>query len=521
MTAGAESPAAAPAGAAPAALGRRNLVAGIVGYGWASALQLVATPLLLAMLGPESFGLIGFYMAVLGVSKIFDLGLSPTINREVARAAVEGRPEFAHDLLRTVERGYWVIGVLFGLVLAALAPVLAGRWVATSGLAEGALRRDVALIGLLVAVQWPIALYEAGLIGLQRLTTMHLVGTVMRTAGVAAGLLLLYVGPRALWAYLLALAAGSLLHVLVLARALWRALPPAARPARWDPGLVRRVWRFAAGMTVLMLLGAVVTHADKLLLSRLLSLRDFGYYTLATLVSSGLHVLVLPIFYSMLPVLAGRVAAGDERGEHAVYHLGAQSLAVLVVPAAAVIALFAGEILVVWTGSAETARHATPIVTLLVLGTALNGLTNAPSALQLAHGRTQVGIALHLGLIPLFVPAIVVATATYGARGAAAAWIGLQALYLTSGVLLTHRFMLRGEAWAWLRDDVLAPSAVGTAVAVVGRMLLARLALPPLAAVAGALLTLALAWLAAALAAPRVRHWLLPAWAARRAHARG
>lgn len=500
-------------------LGRRNVAAGIVGYGWTSVLQLVATPILLALLGPESFGLVGFYMAAQGVSQVFDLGLSPTINREMARASVGHNAEEAHDFLRTVERGYWLIGLVVGLVVIGVGPLLVSHWTATSGLATTAIHRDLLLIALLIAVQWPITLYEGGLTGLQRIATLHLVGIVMRTAGVAAGLALLYFGHRDLSWYFLAMAAAGFVHAIVLARLLRRALPPASRPARFDLATVYGVWRFAAGMSVLLLLSAVLTHTDKLVLSRLLPLGSYGYYTLAGLMSSGLYVLVLPVFYALFPLLSGRVASGDATGERETYHLGAQSHAVLVVPAGAVIALFATDILIVWTGSVETAQHAAQVARLLVIGTALNGLMSAPYALQLAHGNTRLGIWLHVGLITLFVPAVVIAASLHGAAGAAAVWIGLNALYVAVGVPLTHRLLLRGQTLTWLTEDTLVPCSVGIAVAALGWMLFDRMALPPFASVAGALVTLALAWLAAALAAGRVRRWLLPSaapWFARR-----
>jgi hypothetical protein len=75
---------------------------------------------------------------------------------------------------------------------------------------------------------------------------------------------------------------------------------------------------------------------------------------------------------------------------------------------------------------------------------------------------------------------------------------------------MTHRLMLRGEAGRWLIEDVLAPTAAGLAVAGLGWLLLSRLSAPPILVVAGALLTLAASWMAAALAAGRVRRWVFP-----------
>jgi hypothetical protein len=155
------------------------------------------------------------------------------------------------------------------------------------------------------------------------------------------------------------------------------------------------------------------------------------------------------------------------------------------------------------------------------VGTALNTLMSAPYALQLAHGETRLGILLHIGLILLFVPAIIIAASLYGAIGAGWVWIGLNTVYLAIGLPWTHRLLLRGESTIWLIEDVLAPGAAGGVVVAVG-WLLCRPSDSPVLAVASALVTLAAGWFAAAMAGARVRRWLLPSaalWRARRANA--
>jgi O-antigen/teichoic acid export membrane protein len=263
-------------------------------------------------------------------------------------------------------------------------------------------------------------------------------------------------------------------------------------------------------MSLLMVLSAVLVHTDKLILSRMLSLRDYGYYTLASFVGASLYVLVLPVFHASVPVLSARVARADDAGTRTVYHLTAQSLAVLVIPAAAVLALFAEPLLVVWTRDAATAHQAAPIARLLVIGTAFNGLTGVHYGLQIAYGQPKIGIVIHIGLIAVFLPAIILAASAYGTLGAASVWIGLNLLYIGVVVPFTHAQLMRGEAARWLVGDVLPPGIAGIAAAVVGWQLAANFSLEPMAAFFASIATLIAAWAAATLAAPRVRTWLLP-----------
>ncbi len=67
----------------------------------------------------------------------------------------------------------------------------------------------------------------------------------------------------------------------VLAASVYRILPPAPVPARFSVAAVVGVWKFAGGMLGITVLVLLLTQVDKILLSRLLLLEDFGYYTLA------------------------------------------------------------------------------------------------------------------------------------------------------------------------------------------------------------------------------------------------
>ena len=56
----------------------------------------------------------------------------------------------------------------------------------------------------------------------------------------------------------------------------------------------------------------MLMQLDKVLLSRLVSLEDFGVYALAGVVASGLYVFLTPLFNVIYPKMSELVAAGNE-----------------------------------------------------------------------------------------------------------------------------------------------------------------------------------------------------------------
>ena len=452
---------------------KTNFFANLAGSGWTALVGLACTPLYIRFMGMEAYGLIGFYFMLQGVIQILDLGLSPTVNREMARYSVlPGKAGEARDFVRTLEVGYWAIGILIGCAVWYSAPYIATHWIKAGNISPLEVRRAVTVMGALTALQWPLTFYQGGLLGLQRQVVLN--GITIATATLSGGgaLLVLWLVAPTVSAFFTWQIAVSLLQAAATTFALWRCLPGSGHVARFDLGTTRGIWRFAAGMSGITITALMLTQLDKVILSKMLTLKTFGYYILAGVVGNGLSgVIISPMFNTIFPRFSSLVAAGDEKSLLAMYHGSTQVMAVMILPTAAVIAIFSPEIMLLWTGSPEIANNTASIVSILVAGTALNGLMNLPYALQLSHGWTRIGLAINAMFILAIVPAIVFMTMHYGAAGAASVWLGLNGIYMIIGVPLTHRRLLKGEALRWFTKDVGIPLAGSLIIAGCARLI--------------------------------------------------
>jgi O-antigen/teichoic acid export membrane protein len=485
-----------------------NILANLAGQGWSIIISLFVIPLYIKLLNIEAYGLIGFYVMLQALSQVLDLGLSPTMTREMARYSdrTEKAGE-ARDLVRTLEVGYWAIGIGIGAGLIAAAPLIAHHWLKASVIPLGDIQQALMLMGTLVAVQWPLSFYGSGLMGLQKQLVLNVVAISMSAVGSGGAVLILWLFSPTITAFFTWQVFIEAVHVAIITLLMWRSLPLSDRAPRLDLGLVRNVWRFAAAMAGLGLSGIILTQLDKVILSKLLSLKVFGYYTLAGVLGRGLYVLITPVFNAFFPRFSALVARDDEGALKHLYHRGSQLMATLVIPVAAVVSLFSYDILLLWTGNADTARNAAPVASVLVVGTALNGLMNLPYALQLAYGWTALSLYINSFFVVVLLPTLVYATLHYGPVGAAAVWVALNSIYMLVGVPFTHRRLLKGEAWRWFRIDICVPFLAALPVVGVGRWILAGPTSPP-TSLGSLSLVLFCSLFAAAAAAPGIREWM-------------
>jgi O-antigen/teichoic acid export membrane protein len=494
---------------------RRDTFANLVGRAWTALAAVIFVPLYIKLLGVEAYGLVGFAATLqIGIS-LLDVGLATTLNRELARMnADRGRntAEPQRDLVRTLEITYWVAALAIVALVELAAPAIAGRWLHPERLSTASVEQAIRLIGITIALQIPFTLYEGGLLGIGRQVALNVLlvgGATLRFGAVVA--VLVWVSPtiETFFAWQVAITA---LQTTAGGWLLWSSLPRASSRARFRRDLLAGVWRFATGMAGISLTAVVLTQMDKVVLSKLLTLSAFGYYTLAAVATGVLYVLFLPLFQAVFPRFSQLVALGDGKALSVLYHRSAQALSVLVLPAATVLALFAHEVMLLWTRSPEAADATRVLVALFAVGTAIHGLMNVPYALQLAVGWTRLALYANLVAIALLLPAIVVLSSRYGAVGAAIVWVALNAGYATIGVGVMHRRLLRGELARWYVADVGLPLLASVAAAAVVRLAIpAPTGVPALVAVVA--LALGLSYVAASAATPvgrdvlRRRRW--------------
>ena len=484
---------------------KKNVVANYFGQGWQALMSLAFVPVYIRYLGIEAYGLIGIFALLQGWLALIDMGMKPALGREMARLTGGAHnAQSIWDLLRSIELIGIAIagGIALGIWVASA--WLASHWVTARNLPVEVVAHAFAVMGVVTALRFIEGIYVSCIVGLQRQVLQNTVTSIAAAVrGLGAVALLAWVSPT-IGAFFLWQGLVSLITAALFAGIVYRALPAAPLPARFSRTALIGIWRFAAGMMAISLLALLLSQADKILLSRLLTLESFGYYALAGVVANALSMLAGPITTALYPRFTELSTSGDEVALRALYHQGAQFVTVLMGSAAMVLIVFGDRVLRLWTGNPALTQHVAPLMAVLALGTLFNGLVWMPYQMQLAHGWTSLTIKFNIVAIGLLVPAILLVVPAYGAIGAARIWVTLNAGYLMLYIPLMHRRLLRAEKWCWYLQDVALPLAAATATAFLCRWVMPN-DLGKLGEFSVLLMTASCVLIAAALAAPGVR----------------
>lgn len=438
-----------------------NTIANFAGQIATALLGLVFTPLYLHYIGIEAYGVVGLYVALQALFAVLDMGLTATLQRELAVARATDATRMA-NLVRTLE---WVY--MPGALVIATSSLVAAGWFATTWIEPGKLTvaqvaDGISLLGIAAALQWPAAFHMAGIASLERQVLLNVLKVGFATIS-AVGCLLFVMATPTLRAYagwqIVMAAAQSAVYATVL----WRAIPSGPGPARFDKLELARNWRFAGAVFALTITSIVLTQADKFVLSAALPLEEFGYYSVAAALAAMLYRLTQPLFTAAGPRYTQLVAANDRARLVMQYHLTNQAMALVLAPTAIVGAVFSHEIVLAWSRDPVVAQNVAPIFRILVISTGLHGMMSLPYALQLAYGWTRLSLYINFISIVVVVPLFVVLGNRYGGVGAAYGWLVLMLGYFVAGMPLVHARLLRGELGRWYLRD-LGPPLLGSTI---------------------------------------------------------
>ncbi|MEI7868324.1 MAG: oligosaccharide flippase family protein [Candidatus Methylumidiphilus sp.] len=446
---------------------KKNILANYLGQGWMALMEIAFVPVYIKYLGMEAYGLIGLFVMLQAWLGLLDMGMNPTLNREMARyTAGEHTAQSIRDLLRSLEVIAFTIGLLIVLVVWLSATWLSTYWLKVERMPLETVSQAISAMGFVLALRFIETLYHGAIVGLQQQVLLNLARAstaTLRSLGAVA--ILIWVKPSIelffVWQSIV-----SVLTIIVFIIVTYRHLPSLSQPSKFCMSQLERVWRFASGMMATTLLVLLLMQVDKIILSRVLSLEMFGYYTLAGTVAQSLALLITPVTQAYYPRFTELATQGDIAGLIALHHQSAQLICVLVVPVALMLMFFGENILQLWTGNAVLAQDVAPILALLTLGTLLNGFMHIPYLLTLAYGWSSFGVQQNIVAVILFIPAILWIAPRYGALGAASMWVILNFCCLLISPHYIYSRYLKTEKWCWYINDVIYPTIPSLSMAI-------------------------------------------------------
>jgi O-antigen/teichoic acid export membrane protein len=442
---------------------KRNIIANYASQLYVMTAGIVMVPLYIQYMGAEAYGLVGFFAMLQGWFNLLDMGLAPTMARASAqfRANAISLLDYRR-LARALEGVFAVVALMGGVLLFTLAQPIAGRWLNASQLPSHEVIQAVELMAVLVALRWMCGLYRGVINGSERLVWLSSFNSLIATGRfvlILPVLMFVSASPQAFFSFQLGVA---VLEIGGLAWMAYRLLPaiPDRQRIRLELAPLRHVLKFSLSIAFASSVWVLVTQTDKLVLSKILPLADYGYFTIAVLVASGIMSVSGPISSTIMPRMTRLHAEEQHDALIAVYRQATQFVSITAIPTSIVLIFFAPQVLWAWTGDPELVRMVAPVLSLYATGYAILAVSAFPYYLQYAKGNLRLHLIGNSLFVLVFIPSNVWATTHYGMIGAGWAWLISNALCFFLWTPLVHNKFVPGLHGDWLWSDIVRPITI-------------------------------------------------------------
>ena len=436
---------------------KHNLFANYVAQIYSMGIGIIMAPVYLTYMGTEAYGLIGFFTMMAAWFALLDLGLTPTLVRETARfrGGAIG-VDTLRAFVRALELIFGAISLAGAIAMVLFAHTIATHWLKVRELPIEQVTTAVMLMGLAVPLRWISGLYRAVITGFERqvwLGGYNVTVSTVRYIGVLIVFVTLGTSPVHFFTYQLIVAVAEMGGMLFMTYRLIHRRSGPREKFSWKPlfGTLTFSLTIAFASTVWV----VISQTDKLVLSKLLTLGEYGVFSLAVVAAGAISSLAGPFSQALLPRITKLVAERNDIGVARLYSSATQSVCVLVTPALVALTFYAEQVLRAWTGNPQIAHHAAPILCLYAIGNSWVVLASFPFFLLYAKGDLRLHFIGCAAQIVLLVPLFLWGARHYGAFGTGMVWAVVLSLYGLTWPALVHARMYKGLHWKWMMGDVL------------------------------------------------------------------
>ncbi len=450
---------------------KKNIIANFLARFWGFISTYLFIPLYLKFLGIEAYGLVGFFSSLMGLLVLADMGFTATLNRELARLSTkkEGNLEM-RNLVRTYELMYFWISLLLIVLIWFLAPIISEHWLKSSSLHPLVITTAIRIMGIAIAFQLPSGLYFGGLMGLQlqvRANGIQTAWSIFRGGGT---IIILWLVSPTIFAFSIWQLISNIIYCFVMRVKLWQSLHNTTQihKPQFKRTILTSTKRYTIGMAIIALLSTILIQADKIFVSKILSLEMLGYYSIASALASLPLMLANPVSSAIFPQFTKKIESNDFSGLVTLYHKTCKLTSIVIIPASLTLILFAKELVYAWTTNVTTSSAVSLVTSLLLVGQLLQAITLVPFNYLLANGNTKLIITVQIFSIIIITPLLYVLLKKFGLVGGGISWFLMNVLSLPPYMYFFHKKFLPGEFKNWILHDIGQPFLISLPIICIG-----------------------------------------------------
>jgi O-antigen/teichoic acid export membrane protein len=392
------------------------------------AVSLFTTPFVIRFLGSEQYGVLVLVGLIPAYFAFADLGMGIASTRFASEAYAQG------DQTKEAETVWTATVIAFASSITIGLPILLFSASIISALKVPEYFQYSATTALRIAAVSFVAGILSSVVNTPQLTRLRMdlntaISAIPRILVTIATPIILYAGfgiVGAVIGWLVANVATGAGHIYISGR-----LQPQLFHARWNRAVAKRLFKFAFGWLFASIAAILLVNAEKLALTRMVSVQSLAYYSVAFMFATLVSTFSGSMIQSLIPAFSQLLAPEKKNEFQALFARSMRFNLAWLLPTVMIMLVAARPFLTLWAGE-EFGRESTGPFYILIAGIFFNVLALIPQSTLFAHGRTDLIAKLYWIELPLYLILVFGMVNFFGIAGAAAAW----SLRVTADMLL-------------------------------------------------------------------------------------
>jgi len=423
---------------------------------YSGLISVILIPFYLDILSVEQFGLIGFFMLLQSIMMIFDAGISGSLSRQVA--ITKHNSHLYKDFLNKfhiVIIFFFVIALSIFLISYIENNYIVNNWI-ISELSKDTISISVISMFLILSLRYISGPIRSVLIGLEEHILLSKLNFIFITLKFPMGLFILYVFGNSITNYFIFQVFVALFELILLSVIVnYKNKNILRRDDEVENNnnefTFKSLLLFSGQLSLLSVSWVIVTQIDKLVLSGVLPLEEFSYYTLAVTITGVILMFSAPLSQVMMARLPILFKNNDLRKYVKIYTSSFSIMIVVMISLGLFIFTFSKPIIYMWTGNIEIANASFIYAKWLALGNSISILMTFVFLLQYSAGNLKKHVIVYVAYSALLIPVSIYIANTYQGYGSSLFWfIHNFIFFITWGSIVNYNYIKNINFFLWV-----------------------------------------------------------------------
>jgi len=445
---------------------KANILINMAGMAFIMILTFIATPYYLKHLGPEAFGLVGFFYLFSMSISVFDFGVSPFLQREIAKSSESSYLGQNLNSVIQIVTIYFILLLLFINILSLpLSGFVANTWLTSDSwdlLSLADVKKSIRLIFFTSSLLMVVNLFKCGLTGYQFHYWLNILLTLTSILRYVGSIILISSFNGSIIDFFIYQVLIALVEVIALSIKFYSQVPNNLLSfGNLSIGLLKKITIETTKISTISILTIMTYQLDKILLSKALPLQEYGYFSLIVMICSGLIVISVPIKRAIQPRISILLFSKNINDSIELYRKASHLITIIIGAIVITICMNSLPIILFWTKDITASLWVANRLYLFVIGAGLLAIQAILLALQEARGDLDLQIKINFIFFMIQIPLMLFCVLFFGITfkapvlGIGLAWIVIRVISFMVSTFLIHKTYDINLNRVWFLKDFL------------------------------------------------------------------